>query len=979
MTDTVRTPAAILALIADNSTGDISPQDLRDLYVSTRDEFIGRTVTYAYRSDAFESLAHLTGIALQQAFRVSFFDINRQSGSSGLWQLYSTTPVGTIGDIAFDGTQGLVLTGASGMFRLVGGPGLVVDIRACGILCDGSTTGQMSKLARVISAAKQRGWKLTGGGTFMATETIDMRQCQCDFTMLKIQFGTHVDATGGGGARGNFCPDGANPPSGVITHTIIDFAGSSVIYGVGIRAGGNSKNSEKHEQKFFVWGDGNFDYTTKATVIGVRWEDDDSAMAEYTCYAAYCAIGHGIQGPAEKHIIYAKTDYCEYAVFTLAGASADTLRIDLAGLNCRHYYTEAEGSETSVELHINAEARDDPHDGSPAFYIRNGKNTRLSGRLRGQNGAECILVDRGTNSGTAELWLDFETINTYGTILHVRRLRVLAGSLKTSLSRDANTAATPCPMVWLERVINAGDFSIQAYNCTNTQAGVRIGDSTLYYPIESSFGPYAIQMGNFTTFSSTGNSPTGSHPTGFIALELQKMIRGTVRMAQCAGQVIIGPNVTETHLHLPAETKRYALTRDVLSSCIIDYDGVVVPMDYPNGHTFTAYESCQSVTNLGATAKAIFNLPPAIAGIEFEFLVLDGDGIAINAATGSVIAIDTATPLTTVQSTTIYSSLRLRAADAGVWISVNGNNRAAWGTATPPANSVLPSFTPAAPIDGNTLTYVAGTWSGADTLTHEWYLDGIATGNTTTTYSTTGLVGHAIFVRDTAVNTAGTGIADSATVTIADSRQPVLIGVVGDATNNTSKVITSLVNVPVGATIVVIVSTAEAATGHAITDLASNVYTALLNGAAHTVNDLEVHAWYKENCAALSIGQTITVSWSTNSGNDTAIAFYLPTALTSAALDVAAITQETVVTAPTSGNITLAGTNEIEIGFITSLSSSFSEDPNFSSIGNTASTSGTRRIWAAYRIQATIETQDYSPNFINAADVWTGIAAFKLQ
>lgn len=35
MVDTIRTPAQILALFADNTTGDISPQDLRDFVVST--------------------------------------------------------------------------------------------------------------------------------------------------------------------------------------------------------------------------------------------------------------------------------------------------------------------------------------------------------------------------------------------------------------------------------------------------------------------------------------------------------------------------------------------------------------------------------------------------------------------------------------------------------------------------------------------------------------------------------------------------------------------------------------------------------------------------------------------------------------------------------------------------------------------------------------------------------------------------------
>ncbi len=41
MTDTVRTRAAILALLADNTSGDISPQDIRDMFVTVHGNYGG--------------------------------------------------------------------------------------------------------------------------------------------------------------------------------------------------------------------------------------------------------------------------------------------------------------------------------------------------------------------------------------------------------------------------------------------------------------------------------------------------------------------------------------------------------------------------------------------------------------------------------------------------------------------------------------------------------------------------------------------------------------------------------------------------------------------------------------------------------------------------------------------------------------------------------------------------------------------------
>lgn len=81
-------------------------------------------------------------------------------------------------------------------------------------------------------------------------------------------------------------------------------------------------------------------------------------------------------------------------------------------------------------------------------------------------------------------------------------------------------------------------------------------------------------------------------------------------------------------------------------------------------------ESLTLLTNEGTTAQNYHTLPTAVAGIEFDFVVQDADGIRIVAAAGDTIR-DLATVSAAagyIQSTTVGSTLRLTAINATEWV-----------------------------------------------------------------------------------------------------------------------------------------------------------------------------------------------------------------------------------------------------------------------------------------------------------------------
>lgn len=127
-------------------------------------------------------------------------------------------------------------------------------------------------------------------------------------------------------------------------------------------------------------------------------------------------------------------------------------------------------------------------------------------------------------------------------------------------------------------------------------------------------------------------------------------------------------------------------------SGFVDYrrHGVLRPIGEPAGGkravldraeagALTAADSESTVTNLGALALSVQTLPAAEAGLGFEAVVRDADGLRLVAAAGDVIRIGgSVTPAAGyVQSTQTGASIRLRAVDGTEWVAI-GAPQGAW-------------------------------------------------------------------------------------------------------------------------------------------------------------------------------------------------------------------------------------------------------------------------------------------------------------
>lgn len=107
MADTQRTRAAILALFADNVTGQISPQDLRDFVVSVMNQEFANVGDFWKQPDGQYITADRSGrgwIDYSQLISeaCSFGDVLMR-GPSGGWTLMSLTGGGTITDLTVVG------------------------------------------------------------------------------------------------------------------------------------------------------------------------------------------------------------------------------------------------------------------------------------------------------------------------------------------------------------------------------------------------------------------------------------------------------------------------------------------------------------------------------------------------------------------------------------------------------------------------------------------------------------------------------------------------------------------------------------------------------------------------------------------------------------------------------------------------------------------------------------------------------------
>ncbi len=517
---------------------------------------------------------------------------------------------------------GICLEGVSTRWQLVAGGGSEVDIRSVGIKCDGVTVASRRSFNALIYGAAALGYLLVNqkgirsdfAGAIKINRTYDFRRCACDLAILAgtpvtattatangdffneaahIQYLADIATWQAGGSNPDTKP--ADPNNGITVYSYADFAGTTRYAGVAILGSGNASDALFLRQKFNIRGDGNFDFTTSSTVVGLLLSDDNSSAGDYDAEVSYCQIGVVIKDNQEKNRVKVSGQYSDLVVYadTTSSNSPDTMFVDIHAQTCKHWFWEEDGSDTSIHwnLHVESRVDPDPSNASPPFWIRNGKVSILSGQMRANNGRSLGLVDKAAN-GAADtmLFKDFTVIHGYGT-MEIRRVRHLMGSLEMKNTNDGpdSGGAAQGPALHLKRVGDAGGFRTHISACDNREA-VRIGDaSTTFhanglYGIDCDYGEYSIQMGStLFPFNADGSENAGGFPTSLKAVVIEKMKGGSVRLSQCMGniEVLVGAEATTTGnpvIYAPRTVKRYTVTK---------VSGAAVDVVCPAGDTIT--------------------------------------------------------------------------------------------------------------------------------------------------------------------------------------------------------------------------------------------------------------------------------------------------------------------------------------------------------------------------------------------------------
>jgi hypothetical protein len=440
---------------------------------------------YAHNStDQSNAITYFTTASVGDSCSCIYWGSDKQNGSDAIWDCVATTgATGSPGDISYqasvdgDSTKGgIVMEGSNGRrWRLRPKAGNIVDVRAANIKCDGVTVGQQSRLAAVIAACVALNYKSVGGGTFKTTETIDARRLHCDWSMMKITAGV----AGASDDSGNFYTGGnGGTQSSITTYDLALWGGGTKRLGVVVRGGGNGRNSERLSQRFFVWGDGDFDFKRLGSTILVRWENDDSSEAEYWMDGSYGYVGHDVFDSMEKGYVRGNLFYCTYARL-ISGATADTLRVETHASICQHWGTEIENTDTSVIDRWNVENRFNPCDGSPSIYHCNGKNHRDEGRMRAGNGELHIFLDRTSNGGLSSYSCDMTFVHGEGTILWMNRAQQVFGHIGTTDWGNTDDGDSAGPCVRLNRATNCGGLRLSLAGSKNTGGAIVVGHDTL--------------------------------------------------------------------------------------------------------------------------------------------------------------------------------------------------------------------------------------------------------------------------------------------------------------------------------------------------------------------------------------------------------------------------------------------------------------------------------------------------------------------
>jgi hypothetical protein len=623
-------------------------------------------------ADPDNSLGFLEGVQLGDSYSCRHWSVDQQDGSFSVWRCVKTDRSDDEQSVVADSLYGLLFIGAGdagsrpgwAMTPLVSN---IIDIRSWGVKCDGVIHDHHTLMNKLFTAAKVRGWKLTGGGVLKIGETIDGRGANFDFTNMRLQIGTNVTATTVPGLEGDFCPfyqkkvgsisagtpgtinitahgfvPGVNQttvqvdvfapvgtiPAGLSAATTyhvvnattdsfqlalteggspiaITSTGSGNIYiarhfanivvedrevwplgeyqryGIGIRAGGQASLRERLEQKLYVWGDGNFDFTTVSRCMQIRWEDSAGSHVHLEGDVTYGGIPHGIYGQLEKHSCDFRAYYSDWLGYAQSTSnSSDTVEIKWRGGQCRHWVWESDGSDTSMHHIFYCESRVNPGDGSPDTFIRNGKYTKISGQHRAGSGELGMLVDKSSNVGVDTLHFDnFDKIHGYGLALWLKRIRNYGGTAEFKDADDGPSSGAPDsnPVVRIDRAGMGGHFHCSIL-ASKAREALRIGNvAENLYGYDTHYGHFTIHCGVDFQFNSDGTEKVAGFPTSIsgsspsiTAVVIEKAKGGQIVIDQCDGLIAIGAGVLASEtgkfkVVTPRQNKRYANTNAVPS------------------------------------------------------------------------------------------------------------------------------------------------------------------------------------------------------------------------------------------------------------------------------------------------------------------------------------------------------------------------------------------------------------------------------
>ncbi len=376
-----------------------------------------------------------------------------------------------------------------------------------------------------------------------------------------------------------------------------EWSGRIVRLGVVVQAGPGTTNGhairDNLTQRVRVRGDGNFDFTTLSSCIGVMHNGDRSPHGKYDYSANYCYVCVGTNTENEKHKTIVRGSYVVHLLklFNPTSGTNDSMDWELAATNYIFGVQEVEGLDSWQKYTLRLEPRLDPAnyakvsditgDDAPCFLTRNGKASAFGGIMRGHNGINCFFISGRTNvTGTSNrAWADtvfFDNlmiIHAYGTILNIQNCLKVAVQIFVKDCDDPNGAGqSPAPAFKIGRVSNAAGLRVFGANIKNT-VGLEVGDAT-YYSRDAHLGHWAIEMGDLVQFNTGAIEQTGSagNPTTLDAVSLVKMKNCVIDLTGMRGNLDIGAEVIEdSTIILDKNALLYNVTVDGSAVCSYGY------------------------------------------------------------------------------------------------------------------------------------------------------------------------------------------------------------------------------------------------------------------------------------------------------------------------------------------------------------------------------------------------------------------------